>query len=125
MTTAPAESSNPRGPWAEELALTYLRDQGLKLRTANYRCRLGEIDLVMEEGEILVFVEVRYRSRPDFGQAFETVGARKRARLLSTAARYLQNNPGAAGRPCRFDVVSVSGRTEDPQLCWIPRAFDA
>ena len=78
----------------------------------------------MEDGEILVFVEVRYRSRHDYGHAVETVGPRKQARILSTAAHYLQTHPRANGRPCRFDVVSVSGPVEAPKLHWIPRAFE-
>ncbi len=124
MNTCASRPSTPRGPWAEGLALAFLRKRGLKLRVANYRCRRGEIDLVMEDGEALVFVEVRYRSRDDYGHALETVGTRKRARILSTAAHYLQTNPLTTGRPCRFDVVSVSGPTHRPELQWIPRAFE-
>ena len=79
----------------------------------------------MEDGEILVFVEVRYRSRQDYGHALETVGTRKQARILYTAAHYLQAHADTTDRPCRFDVVSVSGQMEKPELRWIPRAFEA
>jgi len=124
VSPVPAVSPRSRGRWAEELALAYLRNRGLKPCSSNYRCRIGEIDLIMEDGKTLVFVEVRYRRRQDFGDAFETVDRRKRSRVLSTASHYLQNTPGAAGRPCRFDVVSVSGQDGDHQLHWIPNAFE-
>ena len=124
MSPGPATSPRSRGRWAEDLALAYLRKQGLEARTRNYRCRTGEIDLIMEDGKTIVFVEVRYRRRQDFGDGFETVDRRKRARVLSTASHYLQNTPGAAGRPCRFDVVSVSGQGDDRRLHWIPNAFE-
>jgi putative endonuclease len=124
VSPLPAVSPGSRGRWAEGLALDYLQDRGLKACTSNYRCRIGEIDLIMEDGKTIVFVEVRYRRRQDFGDGFETVDRRKRARVLSTASHYLQNTPGAAGRPCRFDVVSVSGQGDDRRLHWIPNAFE-
>ena len=124
MSTSVPRSPRPRGAWAEGLALAFLRERGLQLCISNYRCRRGEIDLVMEDGQAIGFVEVRYRSRQDYGHALETVGPRKQARMLSTAMHYLQAHPYAAGRPCRFDVVSVSGPVEAPELHWIPRAFE-
>jgi putative endonuclease len=124
VSPVPPVSPGSRGRWAEGLALDYLRDRGLKARTSNYRCRIGEIDLIMEDGKTIVFVEVRYRRHYNFGNAFETVDRRKRSKVLSTASHYLQNTPGAAGRPCRFDVVSVSGQDGEHQLHWIPDAFE-
>ena len=87
------------GQQAEQRALDFLQSKGLRLQERNFRCKTGEIDLIMRDKQSLVFVEVRYRSRCDYGHAFETVGSRKRGRILSTAAHYLQNHPGAAGRP--------------------------
>lgn len=111
-----------RGRAAEDRARRHLERAGLKLRNANYRCRCGEIDLVMESraGDI-VFVEVRYRSRSDYGGAVASVDAPKRRRLVRAAALYLAEQ-GLDRAPARFDVVAVDagGRVE-----WIEGAFDA
>ncbi len=102
----------------ERQAERFLRAQGLELVTRNYRCRHGEIDLVMQDGASLVFVEVRRRGRTDFGGAAASVDARKQRRLIATARHYL------AGRgeppPCRFDVVAIEG---DGAPQWLRDAF--
>jgi len=89
----------------------------------NWRCRVGELDLVMRDGEILVFVEVRRRRPGRHGTAAESVGPNKRARLIRAATLYLQRLPDPP--PCRFDVVALD---EDPdgrlRLDWIRRAFE-
>ena len=110
-----------RGTWAEDLALRHLCARGLALEARNYRCHRGEIDLVMRDGEVLVFVEVRYRAADRYGGAAETVDHRKRGRIAATAAHYLQYHPRRGGCPCRFDVVSVNG--EAPAIDWIADAF--
>lgn len=102
---------------AEDRACALLRGQGLKLLERNFRCRSGEIDLIMRDGESLVFVEVRYRRNARFGAGAETVDRRKQARLVAAAQTYLHRNGSSV--PCRFDVVSVTG----PRLEWIPDAF--
>ena len=86
----------------------------------NYRCRHGEIDLIMHDGDSLVFVEVRYRRSESFGGALASVDAHKQRKLISTAAHYLQ----AKGQRCaaRFDVVAVGANR---QIDWVPNAFDA
>jgi putative endonuclease len=89
----------------------------------NYRCRRGEIDLVMRDGRVTVFVEVRQRRSAEFGEGAETVDWRKRKRLLATAAHYLQSHPLAAASPCRFDVVAVGGASGNVRVSWIPNAF--
>ena len=94
------------GAEAEELALNYLRQRGLKLRERNYCCRGGELDLVMEEGGALVFVEVRFRRSERFGGAVESIDRRKRERLWLAAQHYLQHQR-LEHLPCRFDVVAV------------------
>jgi putative endonuclease len=111
-----------RGKAAEDRACQHLQQQGLRALTRNFRCRQGEIDLVMEEGRTLVFVEVRYRLDPRFGSAAETVDARKRARIVTAAQYFLQQHPGASRRPCRFDVVALGG--EEFAIDWIKNAFD-
>jgi putative endonuclease len=106
------------GTAAEDLALAHLQRQGLALKARNFACRLGEIDLIMEERGTLVFVEVRQRSSAAFGTAAESITARKRAKLLATARFYLASRANMP--PCRFDAVLVDGRG---QIDWIRDAF--
>src|SRR5690606_657756 len=96
-----------RGADAERTAAAHLARAGLRLLARNYRGPRGEIDLVMREGATLVFVEVRYRSRSDYGHASETVDRRKQARLRATAEHFLQHRTRCPG-PCRFDIVAVT-----------------
>jgi len=92
------------GRKAEALAVEHLRKQGLRIEERNFRCRLGEIDLVARDGATLVFVEVRSRTTVQFGFPQESVGHRKQQRLRRIAQVYLQGRGEAA---VRFDVVSV------------------
>lgn len=91
------------GARAEALAATFLVARGLTIVARNFRCRRGEIDLIARDGETLVFVEVRLRSRRDFGGAAASITAAKRARIAAAALYYL----GRLGHtpPCRFDAV--------------------
>ena len=84
------------GEAAEEAALRWLEQQGLGLVTRNYRCKAGEIDLVMQDGESLVFVEVRYRRHAGFGSAAESVGTAKQRRLRLAAEHYLQRRAASS-----------------------------
>ena len=113
-----------RGRWAEKVALHHLKQQGLRPYRSNFRWRGGEIDLVMLEGKTVVFVEVRFRKRSDFGDGAESVDWKKRNRLTATAQYFLQRHPGLLDNPCRFDVVSVSTRGDQPLVQWIQNAFD-
>lgn len=108
-----------RGREAEERACALLQRRGLRLVERNFRCRLGEVDLIMADGATLVFVEVRYRGHRGFGSGAESVDARKRRRIITAALTYLQRT-GAHDRPCRFDVISVRGEA----LQWTRNAFD-
>jgi len=114
-----------RGQWAENFACDYLRTQGLSMLERNYHCRYGEIDLVMQHQDILVFVEVRYRSYQKYGGSRESIDYRKQQRLLITANHYLQTHPYARTSRCRFDVVLMSGQQNSPCLQWIADAFQA
>ena len=121
-------SQNPRtnlsrGREAEDRACRYLQEQGLTLTERNYRSPYGEIDLIMRERDSLVFVEVRYRARGDFGSAAETVDVRKQARLRSTAEHYRQNTPRASKKACRFDIVAITGDGEDSDFRWLRNVF--
>ena len=113
-----------RGAWAEDLACRHLLDQGLRLLNRNYRCRHGEIDLVMQEATTIAFVEVRLRSRTNFGSGAESVDARKQARLLSSAEHYLQRHATLL-TDCRFDVVSIRRSGNSHQIELIRHAFTA
>ncbi|HHH39553.1 MAG TPA: YraN family protein [Sedimenticola sp.] len=106
------------GEAAEERALAWLRSQGLALVARNYRCKAGEIDLVMRDGESLVFVEVRYRSHRGFGSAAESVTPAKQRRLQRAASHYLQRLSRVP--PCRFDIIGVDA---DNRIDWIRNAF--
>jgi putative endonuclease len=112
-----------RGREAEDRACAHLQRQGLRLAARNYRSPHGEIDLVMQEHDTLVFVEVRYRARDDFGAPAETVDARKQARLRATAEHYLQHTPRASKKPCRFDIVAITGDGTDSELRWLRNVF--
>lgn len=124
MTQTPRQTA---GQAAEGWALTHLEEYGLHLLARNWRCRLGELDLVMLDGDTVVFVEVRYRSHNAWGGAESSVDARKRARVSAAAQVFLQQHPRWAQHPCRLDVVAISpaGRLAPAQLNWIRSAFDA
>jgi putative endonuclease len=104
---------------AEEEAARLLRRHGLSIVARNYRTRVGEIDLVARDGEVLVFVEVRMRASDAFGDAAESITAGKRSRIEAAARHFLM----ALGSepPCRFDVVTLDG----PDAGWMRAAFDA
>ena len=124
MSTPAALHTTARGAAAERRARAFLRCRGLRPLDANYRCRAGEVDLVMREHDTLVFVEVRYRRSDAFGRGAETVDRAKQRRIIKAAARYLQHHPQWADRVCRFDVVSISGDERRPEIEWIRHAFE-
>jgi putative endonuclease len=112
------------GRRGEELACKYLKKAGYKILELNYRGRLGEIDLVAEDGDCLVFVEVKTRSSLDFGHPFESINSRKQQQLIRAAREYLAEH-GAEERVCRFDAVSVLQKDEQaPQLELVKNAFE-
>ena len=112
------------GETAERRALDHLVGRGLTLVTRNFRSRRGEIDLVMLDGECLVFVEVRSRNRNSFVDARLTVDARKQRKLSSAALLFFARNPRFEQHICRFDVVGVDRDGGEQQtLQWIRDAF--
>jgi putative endonuclease len=113
--------SRSTGNQAEDQALAYLQAQGLGLVARNYSCRQGEIDLIMQQGQTLVFVEVRYRRSNRYGSALESVDPRKQARLLHSARHYLLGHPNWQNRPCRFDIIGISG--DQGTIQWLTNAF--
>ncbi len=117
-------SAPDRGFWGERLAREYLQQQGLTFVTANYQFRGGEIDLIMNEQSMLVFVEVRYRKSSRYGHAAETIDSRKQHRLSQCAEHYLQRHK-ITQHLCRFDVIAIQGAPESPNIEWIKNAFGA
>ena len=109
-----------KGSDAEQLAASYLQRHQLILIEQNYRCRFGEIDLIMRDDATLVFVEVRMRTSDGFGGAAASITPAKQKKLLRTARHYIA---GANAEPaCRFDVVLLSG-TYGRDVEWIKNAF--
>ena len=116
-----------RGQWGEARAEALLSGSGLALLERNYRCRAGEIDLVMldtgtDEGDTLVFVEVRLRAAGAMVEALETVDQHKQRKLTRAAQFFLMQKPEYAELPCRFDVIAIDD--EDAQPVWLRNAFD-
>ncbi len=120
--TAPA-TPRTRGEQAEDRARHYLEGHGLTVLERNFRCRGGEIDLIMRDGESLVFVEVRYRADSRYASPEESVGPGKRRRLVHAALRYQQTHPQQADRPSRLDVVAISPQRDADTVRWIQDAF--
>mgnify|MGYP001013580480 CR=1 FL=1 len=118
-----------RGASVEAAARALLEQAGLRLVIGNANYRSGELDLVMRDGQSLVFVEVRYRRDDRFGGGAASVDQRKRRKLVLAAQLFLGAHPALAAHPhyanwpCRFDVVDASG--DPPVLNWIPDAFRA
>ncbi len=114
-----------RGNVFEEMAARWLERRGLTILQRNYRCKLGEIDLIARDGQALVFVEVRARSNPRFASAAASVDRRKQQRLLRTAQHYLCRHPEASDLHCRFDVIAVEPRQSPAKTAvrWIRSAF--
>jgi putative endonuclease len=117
------DARHAAGRWAEHAALEFLSGQGLVCLARNHRCRFGEIDLVMRDGGVLVFVEVRFRRNDDFGGGAASVTYAKRRRLVAAARHYLAGLRRQPLPPCRFDVVSVSRPNYLPAFEWIRDAF--
>jgi len=110
------------GKLAEASACQYLQQQGLSFQQSNYRCKQGEIDIIMKDGEQLVFVEVRYRKHNYFGSGADTVDLKKQHKLFLAANHYLSAN-NKHNTACRFDVVSISGTICPANINWITNAF--
>ena len=121
MQTKTNDTTTQRGREAETLAARVLESRGLRVIARNFSVRGGEIDLICRDGKTLVFVEVRLRSRSDFGGAGASITATKRRRIVLAARHYLA---GQKECDCRFDAVLLDGLGEN-QLEWIKNAFAA
>lgn len=124
------DSRRARGDAVEAAARAHLASHGLRPLAANANYRLGELDLVMlddggRDGEVVVFVEVRYRGSSAFGGGAASVDAHKRRRIVRAAGMFLARHPRLALQACRFDVVEATGDPAAPDLHWIRDAFRA
>ena len=97
--------SNLTGPWGEALAAAYLRKKRYTLVACNYRCRFGEVDLIVQDRKYVVFVEVKLRKSARFASAMEYVDSRKQKRLRTTAQLWLSLHP--TEKQPRFDVIEI------------------
>jgi len=107
-----------RGENAEEQAHNFLINQGLKPISRNFRCKQGEIDLIMADQQALVIIEVRFRKTDYYGSAVESVTQTKQSRIIAATQVYLSLQK--TDRPIRFDVVAISG---NGNINWIKNAF--
>lgn len=108
----------------EQRACRELERAGLKPLARNYNTRHGELDLVMRDGDTVVFVEVRYRVRAGHGDAAASVTRSKQEKLIRTAQLWLAAHAQHASRPCRFDVVSYDGPAGEARMHWLKGAFE-
>jgi putative endonuclease len=116
------ESQSPKqaqGSHWEDVALAHLQRHGLRLVQANYRCKGGEIDLILRDGDCLVFVEVRQRADRAHGGAAASITPAKQRRVVRAALTYLQRLQPTP--PCRIDVVAI----DDGRLEWLRNAIEA
>jgi putative endonuclease len=112
------------GKNAEDIALEFLLNKGLSLRERNYNCTLGEIDLIMQEGDITVFVEVRARTNNNVLHAIETIDRRKVAHIIRASEHYLQKNSMTYSCTCRFDLILFDNKPCMEDLHWLQNAFE-
>lgn len=121
MQTKTNDTTTTRGREAEGLAAQYLECYGARVIARNFRIRGGEIDLICRDGKVLVFVEVRLRTRSDFGGAAASITASKQRRIILAAQHYLLGKPEC---DCRFDCILLDG-LDASRIEWIKNAFSA
>lgn len=114
-----ARDNKNKGMESEQLACDYLQANGLQLIQRNFFSRYGEIDLIMRDGDTVVFIEVRYRKNRNFGGAAASVTPAKQQRIIKTALNYQQYNEGYDAM--RFDVIAIEG--DSSRIKWIKNAF--
>ncbi|MFP5383269.1 MAG: YraN family protein [Gammaproteobacteria bacterium] len=122
----PTETTNrrqARGALGERMARQYLESRGLRCLDSGWRCRLGELDLVMIDEDVIAFVEVRARGRGSLVSPQESVDRHKKRRVIQAARHWLMHHPREAELPARFDVVAIED--DGGRIDWIRSAFDA
>lgn len=119
----PKPTSQQRGQHAEDLACSYLQQQGLELVQRNFHSKRGEVDLIMRQHDVLIFVEVRYRSSQRFGGAIASVTTGKQQKIIAAAQYFLHYHAHYAHLAARFDVLAIQAHGDDWRIDWIPAAF--
>ncbi|MGS2718992.1 YraN family protein [Paraglaciecola aestuariivivens] len=120
MTWIKQALSSVIGNRAEQQARQFLTQQGLDFVCQNYRCKSGEVDLIMRDKQELVFVEVKYRSKSQHGQAIEFFHLHKRRKFESAVMHYLQEqqlNPSVV--PHRIDLIGIDGQGQQADITWL------
>lgn len=108
----------------EQIARKFLEQQGLVHLESNYHCRFGEVDLIMQQGKTICFVEVKYRNSLAYGGAAYTISKQKQQKIIKSALCY--NASTSSKTPCRFDVLLLQGGPDQTdEINWIQSAFDA
>lgn len=123
MKRAMGLSTTELGKQAEDFALAYLQQQNLALICRNFRCRFGEIDLILRDKNTVVFVEVRWRRNNHFLAPQETIDRRKRDKLVKTGQLFIQSAQAPRDSDFRFDVVALTGVGGGRKIEWIKNAF--
>lgn len=116
-------SAYAQGRWAEQIALDHLLKRKLKLLERNFRSAHGEVDLIMRDDDVIVFIEVRYRANNHFHTALESIDRKKCERIIATGHFYLTEKQRRSQQNYRFDVVALSGTPENIEIDWIKNAF--
>lgn len=111
------------GNQVEAATAAMLGKAGLQILARQATSRFGEIDLIAQDGEVIVFVEVRYRADDRYGGGLQSVDRHKQARLIKAAQAWVLQNPRVAWSPMRFDVVAASGPLDALQFEWVKDAF--
>jgi putative endonuclease len=117
------------GQKMENLACQYLKKKGLRLLLQNYRCKMGEIDLIMQDNDYLVFIEVRYRRQASHGSSLESIHYAKQVKLIRTAEYYLLTHHLSMNCNARFDIVAIDGKANlinecDLKIHWLKNVIE-
>jgi putative endonuclease len=121
----PPNERTAAGRDAEDAVCSYLGMRGIRIVERNFRSRGGEIDIIARDGDVLAFVEVRFREEDGHGLPEESVGPEKRRRIVAAARAYIATVPPDSWREARFDVAAVDGSDGPPVIRYYPNAFDA
>lgn len=121
----PTVQTKSIGTAYEDLAVAYLQQQNLHILQRNFRCKLGEIDVIAKDKDALIFAEVRYRKNSAYGGAAASVTTTKQRKIIRTAQFFLQSKTWAQQINCRFDVIAITQSTQSPTIEWIKDAFNA
>jgi len=116
-------SKRDLGDALEKQTVDYLKQRAVTILECNYLCKMGEIDIIAQDKQDLVFIEVRYRKNDHYGGALASVNIKKQRRLIRTASHYMQKCQNTNKTASRFDVIAISGNLNQLEFNWIKAAF--